>query len=106
MAEVPELVLEEGHKRIVLSILQRRIPGRKVLAFGSRVDGSAKPHSDLDLAIMGDTPLPLDQLAALREDFEESDLPWRVDLVDGFTVNPAFKALILACCVVLQPASS
>lgn len=103
MAELPELALDEGHKRIVLAILKHRIPERRVLAFGSRVDGSAKPYSDLELAILGDTPLPLDTLAALREDFEQSDLPWRVYLVEAATARAAFKALILARYVVLQP---
>lgn len=39
-----------------------------------------KPHSDLDLAIVGE-PLALDKMFLLRDAFSKSDLPMRVDIV-------------------------
>jgi predicted nucleotidyltransferase len=87
---------------IVSRILRSLVPGREVWAFGSRATGSAKPYSDLDLALIGETPLPLDTLAALREAFSESDLPWKVDLVDWATTNATFRKLIEARRVVVQ----
>jgi len=87
---------------IVSQILRSVIPGREVWAFGSRATGAAKPYSDLDLALIGETPLPLDTLAALREAFSESDLPWKVDLVDWATTNATFRKLIEARKVVVQ----
>ncbi len=83
-------------------ILRSLVPGGEVWAFGSRATGSAKPYSDLDLALIGETPLPLDTLAALREAFSESDLPWKVDLVDWATTNATFRKLIEARRVVVQ----
>jgi predicted nucleotidyltransferase len=50
----------------VKSILERRVPEREVWAFGSRVKATARKFSDLDLAILGETPLPLPVVAALR----------------------------------------
>lgn len=70
------------HLEIVKAILRKHIPNREVWYFGSRATGKAKQYSDLDLAIIGTTPLTLTQLALLEYDFDQSDLPYKVDLVD------------------------
>ena len=75
-------------------ILQNHIPERTVRAFGSRVQGIAKPFSDLDLAVMGETPLDFRQLAALKDAFAESNLPFRVDVVDWAATSEAFRRII------------
>lgn len=75
----------------VCSILRQHLPQHEVRVFGSRARGQAKPYSDLDLVIMGDTPLPLDVLGQLTQAFAESNLPWRVDLVDWATTSPEFR---------------
>jgi predicted nucleotidyltransferase len=87
---------------IVRSILARRVPDREVRAFGSRVAGPAKPFSDLDLAVMGDTPLPSSILADLEEDFRESDLPFKVDVVDWAATQEHFHRIIERKYVVVQ----
>ena len=87
---------------IVSGILRAFLPGREIWAFGSRATGTAKPYSDLDLALIGETPLPLHTLAALREAFSESDLPWKGDLVDWATTNATFRKVIEARRVVVQ----
>lgn len=33
-------------------------------------------------------------MSALAEDFSESDLPWKVDLVDWWSISEAFRAII------------
>lgn len=75
-------------------ILQLHVPEREVRAFGSRVQGKAKPFSDLDLAIMGETPLDFRQMSALKDAFAESNLPFRVDLVDWAVTSDAFRKII------------
>ena len=86
----------------VKAILHAHVPGRAVWAFGSRARRSAKPYSDLDLVIMGDAPLSLDALAALNEAFAESDLPWKVDVVDWARLGDAFRRIVERDRVVLQ----
>lgn len=71
-------------------------------AFGSRATGHAKPYSDLDLAIITDAPLGLERLAALAESFSESDLPWKVEVVDWSTTSERFRRIIERDRVVLQ----
>jgi predicted nucleotidyltransferase len=65
---------------LIRAILARQIPGHEVRAFGSRVAGRPKRYSDLDLVIVDPAP-PERSLRRLRDDFEDSSLPWRVDLV-------------------------
>jgi predicted nucleotidyltransferase len=83
------------HLRLVRSILSVHVAGIEVRAFGSRVDGSAKPHSDLDLAVMTDSPLPSRTAALLREAFAESNLPFRVDIIDWAEISESFRKIIL-----------
>ena len=90
------LTLRPEELRIVRDILNQHLPGREVWAFGSRVTGAAKPYSDLDLVVMGDTPLALGVSGALTEAFSESDLPFKVDMVDWATTGAAFREIIKA----------
>lgn len=88
------LTLDDSQLAQVLSILKAQLPGVEVWAFGSRVTGNAKPYSDLDLALLTTTPLALATLADLRDAFDTSDLPIRVDLVDWADASDSFRALI------------
>lgn len=87
---------------IVRGILQAHVPQYEVWAFGSRAKWQAKPHSDLDLAVITDQPLSLEVSAALSDAFAESDLPWRVDVVDWATTSEAFRRIIQRDRVVVQ----
>ena len=90
----PTIDLRPDHWEIVREILQRQLPDRHVFAFGSRATWTAKDYSDLDLAIMGEQPLPVSVLSALSEDFIDSDLPFRVDVVDFASVEDSFRDII------------
>lgn len=81
-------------RAIVLRILNEIVPDREVRAFGSRVTGTAKPFSDLDLAIMGDEPLPLETRVQLEEAFSNSNLPWKVDVLDWAQTDMTFQNII------------
>lgn len=101
-AETPLIDIRPDHWAIVRRILQKHVPQYAVWAFGSRAKWSAKEYSDLDLAIITDKPLPLSISAALDEDFSESDLPWKVDVVDWATTSEVFRKVIAKDKVVLQ----
>ena len=94
--------LRSDHWAIVQGILRRHVPDREVLAFGSRATWTAKGYSDLDLAILGDAPLSRDAASALGEDFGESDLPFKVDVVDWARVDASFRDIIRRAGVVVQ----
>ena len=90
----PAIDIRPEHWRIIRDILQAHVPQYPVWAFGSRVRGTARPYSDLDLVVLTDLPLPLDVSAALADALSESDLPWKVDLVDWATTSPSFRRII------------
>ncbi|MDI9408460.1 MAG: nucleotidyltransferase domain-containing protein [Candidatus Pacebacteria bacterium] len=79
--EPPVLDLKPHELVIVRAILQKLIPEIPVFVVGSRVRGFAKHYSDLDLLIDNPEELPLRHLCDLQDEFGESDLPWKVDLV-------------------------
>jgi type I restriction enzyme S subunit len=91
------------HRAIVIAILSRIIPDAAVLAFGSRVTGSAKKSSDLDLAIKTETKIDKKKLQMLAAAFEESDLPYRVDLVDWNGISENFRTIIEKSVEVMIP---
>lgn len=103
-AETPLIDIRPDHWAIVRRILQKHVPQYAVWAFGSRAKWSAKEYSDLDLAVITDKPLPLSIRAALDEDFSESDLPWKVDVVDWASTNASFQKIIEKDKVVVQEA--
>jgi len=93
------------HLAIVRDALRRHVPGLEVRAFGSRRKGPVKPYSDLDLVIVGKGKILGPVLAALRDDFEESDLPFRVDVLDWHDLSAEFRQVIAAGYDVLQAGS-
>ncbi|MDD3927186.1 MAG: restriction endonuclease subunit S, partial [bacterium] len=78
----------------VIRILSKHVPGCEVRAFGSRVTWTAKDYSDLDLTVVCESALEPDTLRHLREAFEESDLTFRVDVLDWHDVSSAFQKVI------------
>jgi amidophosphoribosyltransferase len=91
MSQTATIAISPEELAIVLSILRARIPDRAVWVFGSRANGNARRRSDLDLAVDGDEPLPLRLRSELAEDFDQSDLPYRVDVVDLASITPEFR---------------
>ena len=94
MNHQPDIDVTAEQWAIISAILQSRIPNNAVWAFGSRATHTAKPYSDLDLAIDSSNGLPLSLIAALEHDFSESDLPFKVDIVDWVTMSSTFRSLI------------
>ena len=74
------------------SLLARRLPGREVRAFGSRVHGRAKPRSDLDLVVMA--PITDLERFGLNADPGGSDQPFRVDVVVWQEPRESMRAVI------------
>ena len=90
-------MVEIQHKdlAIVKKILRLHVPSFEVRAFGSRVHKkNLKPFSDLDIVIMTSTPLAPNCLGHLQEDFSQSVLPFKVDVVDWSEISDSFRQVI------------
>ena len=74
----------------------RKIAGSygKLYVFGSRVKNTHKKFSDIDLCIVSDHPLADLVMAEIKERFQESSIPFKVDVVDYHSVSDDFKRLI------------
>ncbi len=98
------ITLAPEHLQLVRQILAEYIPEYEVRVFGSRVKGTQKPYADLDLVVVGKTRLVRAQLDELAESFIESDLPFRVDVLDWNRISEAFREEIETRYEVIQEA--
>ena len=71
--------LRADEHREIARLLQHHLPDTEVWAYGSRVKGTARPASDLDLVTFASAGQK-EAVSRLREAFDESALPFRVDL--------------------------
>lgn len=93
--------IQPQHEYIVKTILRQYVPLAVVYAFGSRVALTAKPHSDLDLVIMGKEEIPIYRMHLIEEAFADSDLPFRVDVLDWHAISDDFRKHVVKCCEVI-----
>ena len=68
-------------------------------AFGSRVKNKAKKFSDLDLCYK--EAIPDAVVAKIEEEFEESDLPFKVEFINWNQCSTEFQKMIEKDLVVL-----
>ncbi len=102
MKDKPDLAITDIEWSIVRDILQKYLPRQSVWAFGSRVRNTHKPFSDLDIVVVNDEPLSIATMAELSVAFSESDLPWKVDVVDWVSISEGSRNSILADKELLQ----
>lgn len=86
--------LEDRYLDLVREIVHRLAPNCEVRIFGSRVRGTARKYSDIDLALVGTKKLPDQIISELKQAFSESDLPYRVDVLDWHGLAPSLRQII------------
>ena len=97
----PAIDVTAAERRTVLALLDRHLPNTTVWAYGSRVKWTSRPESDLDLVAFTRSDQSA-RVAELREAFDESDLPFSVDLFvwdeisEGFRKHVEAEYLVLA----------
>ena len=88
MAELDTIDVELKDLKIVKSIFARHLPYKQVWAYGSRVKWTAGHMSDLDCVVFGATD---SEIANTKEAFDESDIPFEVQLLNWETIPDDFK---------------
>jgi predicted nucleotidyltransferase len=76
-------------------IIKKRLPQVRIYLFGSRARGDNRPESDIDLALDDGKKISLHILGEIREEIEESLMPYSVDIVDLQAVSSDFKKRIM-----------
>ncbi len=66
-------------RKTVLALLKRHLPNTAAWVYGSRAKWTSHQQSDLDMVVFA-TPEQASRVSDLREAFEDSNLPFRVDL--------------------------
>ena len=68
----------------------------RLFLFGSHATGRARSASDVDIAVLPERELPLDLLSQVREDLEQSNVLYKVDLVDISRTDEVFRQRVFA----------
>ena len=85
--------ISPDHLKVVEEILHKNLPlGVSVWVFGSRASWATSDSSDLDLALDGD--IDHDTILALEMAFEESNLPYTVDIIALDQVSNSFRQIV------------
>ena len=95
MGVAPAIDLTTVQRRTVLALLSRHLPNTTVWVHGSRAKWTSHPASDLDLVAFA-KPEQAPRVAELREAFDESFLPFCVDLLVWENVPTDFRERIEA----------
>ena len=77
-------------RRILLKRLQRY--DVKVYLFGSITRDELRRTSDIDVAVLPAGSLPDGVLSEIREELENSRVPYRVELIDLAKASPGFAS--------------
>ena len=83
--------LEDKYLKILRKILGKYAFEYKAVTFGSRVQGTAKKFSDIDIALIGTDKIGWRELEKIKDAFSESDMPLIVDIIDYNSVSDSFK---------------
>ncbi|MCE1248171.1 MAG: nucleotidyltransferase domain-containing protein [Firmicutes bacterium] len=96
--------LTQEEKKQITEIITSIVPLHEVWVFGSRTGEDIRSYSDIDIVIRGSEVLPLLVSGELKNAFQESDLPFRVDVLDWNTITDEFREIISSNYEILLPA--
>lgn len=88
------IAIEEEQFKILQDILRKYFPKEEIRVFGSRFKHTHKPYSDIDIAIVGNGKIDLKIYSKVKEELEESNLKYRVDLLDWYSISEEFQDII------------
>ena len=90
-------MLDQTSLNTLKQIVRKYLPDQayKTFVFGSRVNGSNRKFSDIDLGVKGPKELSAKEYIMIKNEFDDSDLPYRVDLIDFANVSDKFKQMSL-----------
>lgn len=94
----PHARREAEIRAMIVSTLRKASPllgDRRVVLFGSRAAGKARPRSDFDLGVIGSEPLPLRNFYAIEDMLEALPTLYHIDWVDLTRADARFRVRAL-----------
>ncbi len=87
--------MEKIDKEVIITIIKKHLPRTKIYLFGSRARGDASAESDFDIALDNQSKIDEEIVSLIKEDLEESTIPFTVDIVDLQHISQTLKNEIL-----------
>ncbi len=75
-------------------VLHKHVNNAEIRVFGSRLNEDVKKYADLDMVIVAKEKIALKVVTRMKEELEESDIPFRVDILDWHEISNDFKKII------------
>lgn len=82
--------ITEKEQKIIEGLLDKYRKDYVFFYYGSRVKGTYEKTSDLDVLIKGKAEMPLAVLQEIKEEFDNSDLPYIVNFSDYYKLDGSF----------------
>lgn len=89
------MTLDSDTRSSVITILHRYLPGANTFLVGSRARGTDKRYADIDLLLVSPGHLTRETRALLNVEFDESDIPYKVDLIESDMLAESFRQQLL-----------
>lgn len=86
-----KIFISESEEKIIRDIFKKYKLDSDIYVFGSRARGDHKKYSDLDICLKGKTKIDPEILLNLKNEFQDSDLPFTVDIVDWNDISEKFQ---------------
>ena len=80
-------------KKIIANRLD--LENYRLFLFGSRSEGTNRRFSDYDLGILGPKKVSATDLALMSADLDDSEIPYRVEIVDFQNVSESFRRVAM-----------
>ncbi len=85
--------LEDKYIDFIKKTISRYLNNCEIFLYGSRVKGTARKYSDVDIAILSDSLTEKIKLKIISE-FENSTFPYNIDIIDLKTISNDFMKQI------------
>jgi uncharacterized protein len=91
----PKIALTKSEIEFLVDTI-RQFLGKdiRIMIFGSRVRGTARKFSDVDVAVLDQNPIQNTKFTKIKEYINTSKFRYLVDLVDVNSISPEFRKVV------------
>jgi len=89
------MAINEKYREKLLAIIKKHVPDCTVYLFGSRATNKERMGSDIDLALDAGMPIEHKKILAIYRDFNKTNIPLKVDVVDLQIASDELKGDVL-----------
>lgn len=86
--------IADDTRKMLNAVFDKYLPPCEIRVFGSRIKGTAKNYSDLDIAIVANEVIERRLFQKLKEEIMELPISFRVDILDWHKISPEFQKII------------